>query len=108
MQEQQVITAEMSIGEVISKYPDTIHVFFKHGLGCVGCAVAGFENIRQGAVAHGIERPLPGTLNSSQRNLPAARGFIAATAASAPAIVRRPVLCHRASAVHIDRRWRAL
>jgi len=54
MQEQQVITAEMSIGDVISKYPGTIHVFFKHGLGCVGCAVAGFENIRQGAMAHGV------------------------------------------------------
>ena len=55
MQEQQVITPEMAIGDVISKYPDTIQVFFKHGLGCVGCAVAGFENIRQGAMAHGVD-----------------------------------------------------
>ena len=55
MQEQQVITAEMAIGEVIDKYPDTIHIFLKHGLGCVGCAVAGFENIRRGAVAHGVD-----------------------------------------------------
>jgi hybrid cluster-associated redox disulfide protein len=55
MQEQQVITAEMAIGDVISKYPDTIQVFFRHGLGCVGCAVARFENIRQGAMAHGID-----------------------------------------------------
>jgi hybrid cluster-associated redox disulfide protein len=55
MQEQQVISAEMSIGDVVSKYPDTIHVFFRHGLGCVGCAVARFENIRQGAMAHGID-----------------------------------------------------
>jgi hybrid cluster-associated redox disulfide protein len=55
MQEQQVITAEMAIGDVISKHPDTIQVFFKHGLGCVGCAVAGFENIRQGAMAHGVD-----------------------------------------------------
>ena len=55
MQEQQVISAEMTIGDVISKYPDTIHVFFRHGLGCVGCAVARFENIRQGAMAHGID-----------------------------------------------------
>ena len=54
MQEQQVISAEMAISDVISKYPDTIHVFFRHGLGCVGCAVARFENIRQGAMAHGV------------------------------------------------------
>ena len=55
MQEQQVITPEMAIGEVIDKYPDTIHIFVKHGLGCVGCAAARFENIRQGAVAHGVD-----------------------------------------------------
>jgi hybrid cluster-associated redox disulfide protein len=55
MQEQQVITAEMTIGDVVNKYPNTIPVFFKHGLGCVGCAVARFENIRQGAIAHGID-----------------------------------------------------
>jgi hybrid cluster-associated redox disulfide protein len=55
MQEQQVISAEMAIGDVINKYPDTIHVFFRHGLGCVGCAIARFENIRQGAMAHGID-----------------------------------------------------
>jgi hybrid cluster-associated redox disulfide protein len=55
MQEQQLITAEMAIGDVISKYPETIQVFFNHGLGCVGCAVARFENIRQGAMAHGVD-----------------------------------------------------
>ena len=55
MQEQQLITADMSIGEVVAKYPSTIHVFFRHGLGCVGCAVAQFENIQQGAQVHGID-----------------------------------------------------
>ena len=55
MQEQHLITPEMAIGEVIDKYPDTIHIFLKHGLGCVGCAVARFENIRQGAIAHGVD-----------------------------------------------------
>jgi hybrid cluster-associated redox disulfide protein len=55
MQEERMITAEMLIGEVVSRYPSTINVFFQHGLGCVGCAVARFENIRQGAMAHGID-----------------------------------------------------
>ena len=48
------ITAKMSIGECVSKYPETVEVFLKHGLHCVGCAVAQFENIEQGANAHGI------------------------------------------------------
>jgi hybrid cluster-associated redox disulfide protein len=44
----------MSIGEVVQTYPQTIEVFLKHGLMCFGCAIARFENIEQGAVAHGI------------------------------------------------------
>ena len=52
--EERTVTAEMSISEVIGRYPDTIHVFLKHGLGCIGCALARFENIREGALAHGI------------------------------------------------------
>ena len=50
----QAITQEMAIGDVIGKYPNTVPVFMGHGLACVGCAVARFENIRQGAMAHGI------------------------------------------------------
>jgi len=50
----QAITPEMTIGDVIGRYPNTVPVFMGHGLACVGCAVARFENIRQGAMAHGI------------------------------------------------------
>ncbi|MBR9691449.1 DUF1858 domain-containing protein [Candidatus Woesearchaeota archaeon] len=49
------ITGKMAIGECVSKYPETVEVFLKHGLHCVGCAVAAFENIEQGACAHGID-----------------------------------------------------
>jgi hybrid cluster-associated redox disulfide protein len=55
MAQEKAITADMPIGKVVNNYPSTINVFFKHGLGCVGCAVARFENIRQGAMAHGID-----------------------------------------------------
>lgn len=55
MEAQKTITGDMAIGEVVQTYPNTINVFFKHGLGCVGCAVAHFENIQQGAMAHGID-----------------------------------------------------
>jgi hybrid cluster-associated redox disulfide protein len=51
---ERMITADMPIGQVIGMYPDTISVFLQHGLGCVGCAIARFENIRAGAMAHGI------------------------------------------------------
>jgi len=52
---EMMITAEMKIGDVVQQYPETVKVFLSHGLMCVGCAVARFENIRQGATAHGID-----------------------------------------------------
>jgi hybrid cluster-associated redox disulfide protein len=52
---EATITGEMTIGEVLKKHPESLKVFLSHGLMCVGCAVARFENIRQGATAHGID-----------------------------------------------------
>ena len=48
------ITKEMHIGEVVEKFPQTVEVFLRHGLMCFGCAIARFENVEQGAAAHGI------------------------------------------------------
>ena len=49
------ITRDMSIGETVRGHPETIEVFLRHGLFCLGCAVASFETIEQGAMAHGID-----------------------------------------------------
>ncbi len=49
------ITADMSIEDVITKWPETVQVFVKHGLHCVGCAIAAFESIEMGAKAHGMD-----------------------------------------------------
>ncbi|HWR05359.1 DUF1858 domain-containing protein [Sporomusa sp.] len=49
------ITKEMSIVDVVQKYPQTVEVFRNYGMGCLGCAAARFENIEQGAAAHGID-----------------------------------------------------
>ncbi len=48
------IKKDMPIGDVVQNYPQTIEVFLKHGLMCFGCAIARFENVEQGAQAHGI------------------------------------------------------
>ncbi|MBQ5732103.1 MAG: DUF1858 domain-containing protein, partial [Selenomonadaceae bacterium] len=39
----------------VTNYPDTVPVFMQAGMGCIGCAAAHFENIEQGAMAHGID-----------------------------------------------------
>ncbi len=49
------ITKEMRIQEIVAEHPETVRIFFKHGLMCVGCAAARFESLAQGAMAHGID-----------------------------------------------------
>ena len=49
------ITADMSIIEVVEQWPQAARVLMEHGMGCLGCAAAHFENIEQGATAHGID-----------------------------------------------------
>ena len=49
------ITKDMSIIEIVQKYPDTVEILMNAGMGCLGCAAAHFENIEQGAMAHGID-----------------------------------------------------
>jgi hybrid cluster-associated redox disulfide protein len=51
---EKPITKVMPIGDVVQKYPQTVEVFLRHGLMCFGCAIARFENVEQGAMAHGI------------------------------------------------------
>lgn len=46
---------EMNITELVSKYPSTIEIFVKHGMGCLGCAAAHFESIKEGALGHGVD-----------------------------------------------------
>ncbi len=48
------ITKDMTIAEVVMKWPETAGTFMEWGLHCYGCAVAKYENVEQGAMAHGI------------------------------------------------------
>ena len=49
------ITKDMSIIEIVQTYPDTVEILMNAGMGCLGCAASHFENIEQGAMAHGID-----------------------------------------------------
>lgn len=48
------ITKDMTIEKVVTEYPESMMVFMRHGLHCVGCHVSAFESIEEGAMAHGI------------------------------------------------------
>lgn len=49
------ITKDMGLLEIVQNYPETIEVFQRYGLGCLGCAAARFENLEAGAKVHGID-----------------------------------------------------
>ncbi|MBR2526196.1 DUF1858 domain-containing protein [bacterium] len=49
------ITKEMGIMDIVQNYPETVEVFQKFGMGCIGCAAAHFENLEAGAKVHGID-----------------------------------------------------
>lgn len=50
-----LITKEMTIGEVIKKYPKTIFVFIDYELHCLGCPMAIPETIEQAANLHRLD-----------------------------------------------------
>jgi hybrid cluster-associated redox disulfide protein len=52
---RQIITKDMSFGEVLQRFPQTMPVFGKYGMHCIGCSMSAFETIEQGALAHGID-----------------------------------------------------
>ena len=51
----QMITAEMITKQVVDKYPQTIKVFFRHGMQCTGCYICGFHSIAEGAKQWSVE-----------------------------------------------------
>ena len=60
----QRITAEMITKEVVTEYPQTIRVFFRHGMQCTGCYICGFHSIAESAKQWGVElEPLLKDLN---------------------------------------------
>ena len=49
------ITKDMGIMDIVTQYPETLEVFARYGMGCIGCAAARFENLEAGAQVHGID-----------------------------------------------------
>lgn len=55
MSKKEIVNKDMLIGDVVKNYPPAIEVMMKHGLHCIGCHVATWETIEQGASSHGID-----------------------------------------------------
>jgi len=48
------LTADSTIYDLLKAKPDAAEILFKFGMGCVGCAIARGETLREAAEAHGV------------------------------------------------------
>ncbi len=49
------ITKDMTLGDVVTRYPESAEVMMEYGLHCIGCHVAAWESVEEGAKAHGLD-----------------------------------------------------
>ena len=50
-----LITKDMTIGEIIEKYPKAAQILLEQGLMCVSCGMAQMETLEQGALTHELD-----------------------------------------------------
>jgi hybrid cluster-associated redox disulfide protein len=51
----KTITKDMTMSDIINKFPETSEVFMQFGLGCAFCPYAAQETLEQGALSHGLD-----------------------------------------------------
>lgn len=45
------ITKTMTLGEIVTKHPESVDILMQYGLQCIGCSIATWETLEQGAMA---------------------------------------------------------
>ncbi|HVJ48179.1 DUF1858 domain-containing protein [Desulfitobacterium sp.] len=48
-----MITKEMTVGQVLRTYPQTVQIFLELGMHCLGCPSSTMESIEGAALTHG-------------------------------------------------------
>ncbi|SHH64809.1 DUF1858 domain-containing protein [Desulfosporosinus lacus] len=48
-----MLTKEMTVGQVLKQYPQTVQVFLELGMHCLGCPSSAMESVEGAALTHG-------------------------------------------------------
>lgn len=48
------LMADLTVAEVMDRWPQTIPVFFRYRMACVGCPIARFETLAEVAAIYGL------------------------------------------------------
>ena len=63
-----MITRDMTIADIIARYPETMTVFRSFGLDCMECQIADYEQVEHGAGVHNVDvEELLSALNTAAR-----------------------------------------
>ena len=53
--EYSSLTADLTVAEVMERWPETIPIFFHYRMTCVGCPIAPFETLADVAAVYGLD-----------------------------------------------------
>jgi hybrid cluster-associated redox disulfide protein len=70
--EQSPLNTDQVVAGVLARWPQTIRVFLRHHLICVGCAMSRFETLGEIAAIYGLD--LSGFLGELRQAIEAAPG----------------------------------
>ena len=66
LDDQDTISADSLVQEVVHGHPETVLVFIRRGLHCVGCTMSPFHTVADSAREHAVALgPLLGALNNA-------------------------------------------
>ena len=51
---EQIVTGETLVGEIVSKYPETVEILLSIGMHCLGCPASRAESLEDACAVHGI------------------------------------------------------
>ena len=50
------ITEKMNIADIVNKKPASVEIMMKYGMHCIGCHMAAWETLEEGAKVHGMSK----------------------------------------------------
>ena len=49
------VDLDMTVDEIMRRWPATIRVLIRHGMLCIGCPIGSFHNVVDACAAHGVD-----------------------------------------------------
>jgi len=78
---KQIVTKDMTIGDILKNHPEAVEIMLSYGLHCVGCQVQFWETLEGGCLGHGFDEKkindLVKDINAAITEVPEGKEFYA-------------------------------